>query len=284
MSRMSRISTLAALVATLSAPLCLVSCDGSQAAAEQEDLDELKADSSAKVVLTLDRSSYSDGGAMVVTVKNKKSESIFIALDEKKRFFFSKQDAPGLCDEFVLEVAPGEVVTTNITAPNDGMGKKFKLGMQYGLGCGDPATPIGVGDCRTIDKYAYSAQFTVGDKNPLALITVTTNKENYYVTEPIKATITNNSHSTIYVDGCAAMNLERKQGAQWLPTTDKVCTVDELRPGQSLTQTLSANDESFYRVALEFGLACTTDLPIGQDGCAEAHVVYSDEILVAYVK
>jgi hypothetical protein len=283
MRKMNRASVLATLTTVLAIPFSMVGCDGT-ADLNDEELGDREAQAASKVTLTVDKKSYSDYEEIKATLKNNTKKSIFIALNETKRFFFSGQEETNIVDEFVLEVLPKQSITTKLPALNNGRGDAVTLGLNYGLGCGDPATPIGVGDCAAVDKFVYSAQFKVGDKNPLASVTVKTNKENYYVTEPIVATLTNNSKSTIYVDNCAASNLEQKIGNDWKEIREKVCTVEELRPGKSLIQTLSASDESFYRVAFTFGLGCSTDLPLGQESCSDVVTAYSSQILMAYVK
>lgn len=100
------------------------------------------------------------------------------------------------------------------------------------------------------------------------------------LTDPIVVTLI--SGATSFIDACAPLELERKDGESWLPVATKVCpkAATATRVDDSLTLTAPAVAAGEYRAAVGWGTGCAEGLPFHLAACKKFGVARSDSFAV----
>jgi hypothetical protein len=116
-------------------------------------------------------------------------------------------------------------------------------------------------------------------------ITVVTDKSTYSPGQNVKATLSNGSTASVFLAGCAAYAVERKEGGVFV---DKGTTVDcawegnakEVKPGASLTENVYPYQGGTYRIRADHGLGCLPQKPLSSASCASFGKVHSAPFVV----
>jgi hypothetical protein len=86
----------------------------------------------------------------------------------------------------------------------------------------------------------------------------------------------------VHIDGCAPLELERKQGEAWvaLPTTVCPKALPASRVDAPLTLTFPAVPAGEYRAVVGWGSGCTADQPFHLAGCRKFGTATSEPFFV----
>lgn len=112
-------------------------------------------------------------------------------------------------------------------------------------------------------------------------VLVTSDKATYGEQDTILGTVTNNTQTTIFLDGCDAFRRDRLVNGQWVDDgPDWICytnppTAAPLAPGTSFDQKLLSHLGGTFRLVVHYGLGCAPNLPLQQAGCASMHAAVS---------
>ncbi len=146
-------------------------------------------------------------------------------------------------------------------------------------GCDGKTYPL---DCERLLAGVARASF---GPCPSAAITVVTDKASYPSAQSVKATLTNGSAASVFLAGCAAFAIERKENGVFV---DKGTTVDcawegnakEVKAGASLTENVYPYQGGTYRIRADYGLACLPQKPLSSASCASFGKVHSAPFVV----
>lgn len=88
--------------------------------------------------------------------------------------------------------------------------------------------------------------------------------------------------STVFIDGCAALELERKEGESWLVVATNVCpkAANATRVEGTLTLTSPPVAAGEYRAAVGWGTGCADGMPFHLASCKKFGVARSDPFAV----
>jgi len=116
------------------------------------------------------------------------------------------------------------------------------------------------------------AQAHAGACAPSGKVMIVTDKSSYGAGDKIKATLTNGTGSSVYVDNCWAFNREHQESGAWISKgPDVVCgtggMAQELKAGQALTRTTMLAG-GLWRLAMDVGTGCTPGGPFSAQHCA----------------
>ena len=86
----------------------------------------------------------------------------------------------------------------------------------------------------------------------------------------------------IHVDGCAAVELERREGEVWRPVPSVGCdkAIAARVVDKDLTVSVPTQEPGEYRGVLAWGTSCAENLPFAVAGCAKTGFVRSDPFTV----
>jgi hypothetical protein len=162
-------------------------------------------------------------------------------------------------------------------------------------GCGSSTSPAADGgvdvkvDAQQPDSHqANEAGTDLGVDGPGPLpdaagevVLVTSDKPTYGEQDTILGTVTNNTQTTVYLDGCDAFRRDRLVNGQWVDDgPDWICFTNPpaaapLAPGASYDQKLLGHLGGTFRLVVHYGIDCTPNLPLQQAGCASMHKAVS---------
>lgn len=101
--------------------------------------------------------------------------------------------------------------------------------------------------------------------------------------EAVGFTVREAADGPILIDGCAPVEIERKNGAAWLPVPGHTCDtpVPATTVDGTLTFSVAAPSVGAYRAVLTWGMGCTPGFPLATANCARLGSVVSDPLIVA---
>jgi hypothetical protein len=111
-------------------------------------------------------------------------------------------------------------------------------------------------------------------------ISLVSDKSLYAWGQSVKGTLTNGTTSSVFLGGCGAFAIERKEASVWV---DKGSTVDcvwegnaiEVMGGASHTENVYPFVGGTYRLRADYGLGCTPGQPLSSAKCTSFAKVYS---------
>ena len=94
--------------------------------------------------------------------------------------------------------------------------------------------------------------------------------------------LTLSSPSTVYIDGCAPIELERKVGEQWELVASKVCprAAPATRVDGALTLTAPSVRDGEYRATVGWGQTCTDGVPFHLAMCRKFGLARTESFFV----
>ena len=111
-------------------------------------------------------------------------------------------------------------------------------------------------------------------------LVLTSDKALYTWGQTPKGTLANGTPASVFLAGCGAYAVERKEAAAWV---DKGTTVDcawegyakEVKPGSSYTENVYVSPGGTYRLRADYGLGCAPNQPLSSAKCASFGKVFS---------
>ncbi|MSP54532.1 MAG: hypothetical protein EXR69_02840 [Myxococcales bacterium] len=101
--------------------------------------------------------------------------------------------------------------------------------------------------------------------------------------EAIPFTVSETADGPLFIDGCAAVELEQKTVGIWSTKAVKVCEtqVPATQFDGGLALSIPAPDSGTYRALLTWGVGCAPGFPLVTATCTEIGSVTSDPVVVA---
>lgn len=98
-------------------------------------------------------------------------------------------------------------------------------------------------------------------------------------------TVRESVEGPVFIDGCAPVEVERKNGAAWLPGPGKTCDapVPATAVDGTVTFSVAAPSVGAYRALLTWGVGCAAGFPLATANCARLGSVVSGPVVVAPV-
>lgn len=95
---------------------------------------------------------------------------------------------------------------------------------------------------------------------------------------PVTLTFKEPLAGNVHVDGCAAVELEHKEGDKWLPAPLAVCTepVSALEIKGEIALSVRVESPGTWRARVAWGAGCTAQLPFVMAGCTRLGVATSE--------